>query len=108
MGNLKRGIVDLKIGEETYSLRFSINVCCELEERLGDTISGIANTMADEKKLSISLVRTLFWHAIKENHDVSKSEAGEIMSDGDFVEIMGAVGKAFEAAFPKPDAKKNP
>ncbi|MFN9438464.1 MAG: GTA-gp10 family protein [Brevundimonas sp.] len=99
MANPIRGEVGVKVGEETYTLVFTINAIVELEERLGKPISEIAGGMGSN--VSFSLLRTLFWAGLQDRHGLSEVEAGNLMQEIGFAEASKLVTQAFARAFPE-------
>ena len=101
MGNPHKGEVEFTVGEKTYTLYFSINALCELEEALGGNVVELATLMADASKLSIKNVRTIFWAGLRDHHEaMSLTDAGRLMSDMGIAEAMELVAKAFTLSFP--------
>lgn len=103
MANEHRGQVAL--GD--YTLSFSVNALCDLEDALGKSVARIATDLADESNVKMSTVRTLVWAALRDHHgDVDLTEAGKIATAAGMVPAMAAVGEAFALAFPKPSGKE--
>ncbi len=110
MANPHKGEVELKAGDETYVLRYSIDAICDLEERLGKSFPVLASEMADPTKFSVGLVRNVLHAGLCEKHpDISVKQAGElILSAGGLIAVMEKVSAAFAAAFPKSEASGTP
>jgi len=109
MANPNRGQVDLEVGSKTYTLSFSINAMCELEDELGEPIAVIAAGLNNPAGVKVSIVRALVWAALRDHHpDIDLKAAGELVSEAGLVDVMAAVGKAFANAFPAGGGKANP
>jgi hypothetical protein len=104
VGNLQTGHVRVEAKGKAYTLRFSIDAICQVEERSGRTFPEIAADM-EAGKISLSLTRFLLWGALREEHpEIGVKDAGELMTA--FGGVQGAIEKisaAMAAAFPVPD-----
>ncbi|WP_173931391.1 GTA-gp10 family protein [Chelativorans sp. Marseille-P2723] len=108
MANPHRGSVALQVGGRAYTLSFSVNALCELEDALGQPVAQIANALNDPDTARLSTVRALVWAGLRDHHDeVGVKEAGDIITDAGIPACMEAIGKAFKAAFPEQEAKEN-
>lgn len=109
MANPHRGQVSLKAGDTTYTLSFSINAMCELEDLMNEPIAKIASGLNKASELRISTVRALAWAALRDHHaDIDIKRAGEIVTEIGVPDAMAAIGKAFAAAFPEGGGRGNP
>jgi hypothetical protein len=103
MTNSFRGEVPLQVGETTYTLRFSANALCELEDALGMGINKIAAQMADPETMRMKTVMTVVWAGLRDRHpDITLAQAGEILTDASLSRAMEAVSKAFILTFGSP------
>jgi hypothetical protein len=102
--NPVKGEVGFEAGGESYTLRYSIDALCELEAAAGMGTPAIARVLADEDKLSLTLLRQIMWAGLRDHHpDVDLKAAGElIVLAGGASVVMGFVERAFELAFPPP------
>lgn len=101
MANPHRGQVDLKVGDKIYTLSFSINAMCELEDAMGEPIALIAAGLNNPAGVKVSTVRALVWAALLDHHpEIDVKGAGELVSEAGLPDVMAAVGKAFANAFP--------
>jgi hypothetical protein len=101
MTNALRGQVALPCGSAIYTLEFTIDALCQLEDRLGTTAREIlARIQADD---SLTFLRTLLWGALREHHAaLTERAAGELIrSAGGGTAVTEKVLEAFLAAFPK-------
>lgn len=108
MANPHRGAVTLQAGEEAYTLSFSINAICELEEALDMPVAQIAERLRDEANIRMSTVRLVIWASLLDHHKVGLSDAGEIATAAGIGPCMEAVGRAFSLAFPEARGNARP
>lgn len=107
--NQHRGSVALQAGNVAYTLSFSVNALCELEEALDKPVAKIADTLGKPEAIRLSTVRVLVWAALRDHHEsVDIKAAGNIVTDAGMAETMAAIGKAFTLAFPPVSGKENP
>ncbi|WP_234897216.1 gene transfer agent family protein [Sinorhizobium medicae] len=64
MANPHRGSVAFNVGDRAYTLSFSINAICELEELLGQPVPQIAATLNKPEEIRMTTVRALIWAAL--------------------------------------------
>ncbi|MEW9808599.1 GTA-gp10 family protein [Mesorhizobium marinum] len=116
MANPHKGQVDLKAGDKTYTLSFSINAMCELEAHFDEPITKIAARLQEPDSVSMTNIRALLWAALIDGLPEIKSGpnggldfAGQLLSEAGVPEAMDALGRAFASAFPsEASAKGNP
>lgn len=96
---------------KTYTLRFSANAICELEESVDKSIVALLTEMASwvdaPEKMRMSVVRLMFWAGLRDRHpDVDLKAAGElILAAGGIVRASELIMTAVERAFPAPKTK---
>lgn len=107
MANKHKGEVSFKIDGQEWTLRFSTNALCELEEKAGCGALGFVQQMADWEdnpgKIEFTKLRLLFWAGLTDNHDVDVKQAGKLISELSIDEAMPKVMEAFQLAFPEQD-----
>lgn len=112
MPNPHKGDIELKAGDATYVLRYSIDAICSLEDDLDKGFPAIAAEMSDTAKVRISSVRQILLAGLREHHpELTLKQAGElIVSAGGAITVLGKIAEAFSAAFPEAEAsgKKSP
>jgi hypothetical protein len=109
MANNHRGSVALQAGSVPYTLSFSVNALCELEDAFNQPVAKIAETLGKPESIRLSTVRTLVWAALRDHHEeMDIKAAGDVVTDAGMAKTMAAIGKAFELAFPAPSGKENP
>ncbi|WP_421930131.1 hypothetical protein [Nitratireductor rhodophyticola] len=111
MANVHRGGVTLKAGEKSYTLSFSINAMCELEDSFGKPVMEVIEDFqmmgANGAAPSIKTVRTLIWAALIDHHpEMSVEDAGRITLDVDVNTVMEKVGLALQRAFPSQEGEQ--
>jgi len=108
MANPNRGGVAVSVGDDEWTLSFSVNALCELEDHLGKPVPQIVDALGDPANLRITDVRALVWAALLDHHgDISLKEAGAVAARIGVLPCLEKVGKALEIAFPT-KAGKNP
>lgn len=116
MANPHRGQVDLKAGDKIYTLSFSINAMCELEDHFGEPITKIAAKLQNPSEVSMTNIRALLWAALLDGKPEIKGTpnggldfAGMLLNEAGVAEAMDAIGRAFANAFPsEASGKANP
>lgn len=104
MANPHKGEVDFQAGDKTYTLRYSNNALCQLEEAMGKTIIEISNELAswakEPDKVSLSTVRKVFWAGLGGGKKMTLEAAGDIIDEaGGLSVVMEAISKALERTF---------
>lgn len=112
MANPHKGDVELKAGDATYVLRYSIDAICSLEDRLDKGFPVIAVEMSSQATMRLSVVREVLLAGLQEHHpEITLKQAGELLvTAGGAAVVLGKVNEAFAAAFPDAEAsdKKSP
>jgi Phage tail tube protein, GTA-gp10 len=107
MANPVRGETAFEADGTTYTLSFSINALCALEDAMGEGIMEITRLLSDPAKLRLNNVRTVFWAGLRDHHaEVDIDQAGKLMTALGQVEAIEMAGKALALAFP--EAPKGP
>lgn len=112
MPNPHKGEVELKAGDATYVLRYSIDAICTLEDALDKGFPAIAEEMSVPANVRLSNLRQILLAGLREQQpDITLREAGElIVLAGGAITVLGKIAEAFTAAFPEAEAsgKKSP
>ena len=110
MTNPHKGEVELKAGDQVYTLRYSIDAICSLEGTVGKGFAVIATEMSDVSKMTLTMVRQVLHAGLQERHpDVSLKQAGElIIGAGGAAVVTLKISEAFGRAFPDPEASGTP
>lgn len=102
MANRHRGTVEFRYDGKTYTLSFSINAMCELEDLLGDSFGDMMAKAQDPTKVSMKTVRAMFWAGLRDHHnEMTIQDAGHLMTEIGLTEAGELVAKAFAAAMPE-------
>lgn len=100
MSNAHRGEVALVAGDQTYTLVYTTNAVCALEEQLGQSLAEIVTGMG-----RLKVMRAVLWAGLLERHQLGRPEdAGPIMDAAGVPAVVDAVNKAITTAFPPPPA----
>lgn len=108
MANPHKGEVEFESGERSYTLRFSANAICEMEDALGRGVAEIGALLGNPETLHMKHVRAVFWAGLQEKHKMTLDEAGEIITSIGLARVIELIGRAFEAAFPSEGGEANP
>ena len=99
MANPARGEMAFMVGDEAYTLQFSTNAICELEDYLDKGLNVIVANME-----RLTTVRAMLWAGLRAKHpNVTIKQAGDIIDRCGMAEVTDVIGKALTAAFPSPD-----
>ena len=105
MANPVRGEVGFEADGTPYTLMFSTNALCALEDALGMSVTDIGAQMSGSVRLKT--LRSLFWAGLQDHHaGVSEAEAGRIIDQVGAAEAGELIGRAFAAAFPQAEEAK--
>jgi hypothetical protein len=100
VANRFKGDVSFDAGGKSYTMRFSANALCELEDATGMGINALLTILADPAKMRLKMVRAVLWAGLQDHHpDVTLHQAGEIITDLSLTKAMDLAGKSFELAF---------
>ncbi len=98
MSNINRGEVSLPVGEKTYTLHFSVNAICELEDAAGTNFGAFID---QAESMGLRGIRILVWAGLRDRHDeVSMKDAGDIVEKAGLELAATKAMEAFSAAFP--------
>jgi len=99
MSNSHLGKIDVRVDDKIWSLQFSINALCALEDELGAGQAVDIQTLIGESP-SVSTLRTLFWAALQEHHaGITKEDAGRVMNALGILRATSIITQALLAAF---------
>lgn len=103
MANPHLGEVEFEAGGVPYTLRFSIDALCALEEKSGKGFPSLCTELSDPGKVSLSLMRMMVWAALRDDKpDLTLRDAGElIIGGGGMQAMMVKLTRAIELAFPQ-------
>ncbi|MFW2541533.1 GTA-gp10 family protein [Primorskyibacter sp. 2E107] len=107
MSNRIRGRHDFEADGKTWSLHFTANGMCELEDAVGcGVLAFLKRIEAAGEDISFRDVRLLFWAGLQEHHpDIDLRGAGALITAlGGIAQAMELTGQAVADSMPKPDA----
>lgn len=105
MSNRNRGEVSLG----KYTLRFTTNSLCELEDKLGMGINQIAAQLADRDKMRVRMMVAVVWAGLLDRQpSTTVEQAGELITEVGLSKAMEAVSDAFVLTFGEPDRPTQP
>lgn len=109
MANRERGAVEIEAFDRTFTLRFSFNAMCEIEDHFDKSFDEVMTSL-NTKHPRLTTLRGVLWGAMCENEPrPSLQNIGELVDELGAEAIGAAIGKAMEAAFPKSeDGAGNP
>lgn len=109
MANANRGEVDFSVNGKTYTLRYTTNALCELEDALDCGLPEIVERVRDPKSVRLSTVRALVWAGLREHHPtITLHEAGTLVGEYGMMETLHKVGDAFQRAFTGREGNERP
>lgn len=101
MANPHRGEVTFEADGKQWTLAYSINALCVLEDALGMGIGEVVERFGNVQKLRLNTVRAVLWAGLNDHHpEVSLKQAGELIADMTLPTSIDLLGRAFSLAFP--------
>lgn len=101
MSNRTKGEIGFDAGGKRYTLCFSVNALCALEDRLEIGAVTVAQQMADASTMRIGTARALFWAGLQDAHpELTLDAAGAVMSEIGITAAVEVISKGMAAAFP--------
>lgn len=108
MANRFKGEVSFRAGDIEYTMRFSANALCELEDAIGMGVNAVATQLADPSSLRLKMVRSVFWAGLRDRHpDMTIKHAGDLITELSLTKAMELVSDAFTLAFAR-EAEAHP
>lgn len=105
MANPNRGEVDLIAGDQTYTMRMSINAIVNLENHFDKGINEIAELLSDAKGMRVGNLRTIVFHTLKDQHpDLTELAVGDVIGKAGFEATATALQQSMQLAFPSAKA----
>lgn len=102
MANPIKGEVAFESGGDRYKLSYSTNALCELEDALNMSVNEIGKLMSTPEKFRMSMVRTIFWAGLIDNHpDFDIKTVGQLLRHVNPSEAIDLISRAFTLAFPE-------
>jgi hypothetical protein len=100
LANKLKGEVSFEANDQSYTMRFSTNALCELEDALDMGINAVAEQLSKPDTLRLKTVRAVFWAGLRDHHPgMTVDDAGNLVSDITMPKALELIGKAFELTF---------
>jgi hypothetical protein len=105
MANKVRGEVGFEADGRAWTLAYSTNALCELEEELDDVVVSIADLLNGAGgKRRLSTLRAVFRAGLLDRHpEVTTADAGRLIDAIGMKAAFGKVSEAIALAFPVPE-----
>lgn len=92
----KRNAGEVTVGD--YTLVMNLNTMCDIEDATGESFFVVAQRLLDGETISVRLVRTMLWAALRANiPDLTEEEAARIASEIGVLVAVEALGAAIKA-----------
>jgi len=102
MANPHRGEVALHAGDQTYTLRLSVNAVIEIENHFDLGINQVSEKLSNPASMRLGNLRAIVFYALKEHHpNMTESGAGEVIGRAGFDAVGEAIQEAMRLAFPE-------
>jgi hypothetical protein len=100
MANPHKGEYSFEVDGKSYTLLFSADTMCDLEERLDKSMGQISDLMSDPATMSMRTVRQFFFAGLAAKHGHLDQETQHLLFKAlTPVEAMQHVVKSFSMAF---------
>jgi hypothetical protein len=93
-----KGEVGFTAGADDYIIVYPINALVALEEKLGVSTGQIGSLLGEG--FSMGNLRTMFWAGLLARHQMSETEAGDLISEIGIEKSASLVADALAKAFP--------
>lgn len=97
MANPHKGEVSFEASGKTWSLRYSTNALCELEDDLDRGIGDVIESLQTSPRLN--MLRAVLRAGLS-GHKVNQQQAGDLIDELGFDRTRELIGTAFARAFP--------
>lgn len=101
MANRQKGEVSFQALGETWTLRYSTNALCEMEDLFGKSAIEVAQLLDAEGGVKLRDLRAVFFCGLTDRHEgVTERIAGNLIDDIGMENAGPLIAEAFTAAFP--------
>ncbi len=108
MANEQRGEIELKLGDESYTLRPTFEALCAIEGRLGAGVLEIAERMAARRIGFREVAAIVFETAKAGGHKLDETEVGEAILEAGLFAVIVLVVELFSRALSGPTVGNAP
>lgn len=109
MANPHKGEVGFEVDGKEWVLRYSANALCTLEDELDMGTAALVAELQKPDGVRMATLRTVFWAGLQDRQqDVTREQAGELMSEIGFANVGPLIGEAFGHAFAEAKKKARP
>lgn len=102
----------IEIGEESYTLRFSVRAMAALQDHYQlSSLTAVGEKLSDGDNLSINDMVAMLWAGLRTHHaDVTFEQATDILDDMGLENMQSVLGEALQGAMPdaSPDGEEAP
>lgn len=108
MANLQKGEVSLLVGDEAFTLSYSVNAFCHLEEVLGRSFNDLVQDLSNPAKLSMIHLRHFVHAGLLDHHpELTLKDAGRIITQAGGIDVvMTKVVDGLSASMPTGKGKR--
>jgi len=100
MANKHKGEVEFEAEGKKYTLRFSADAICNLEDKFDKPLAELGNIFGDPKRLRMSTVRGAFEIALRDKHpDIDDTAMTAIFRSLTVPDAVSLVVRAFTTSF---------
>jgi hypothetical protein len=108
-GNVAEKEATFNFSDKTYTMIFSINALCELENDYDDVFAEFAGLLSGSGKKRNTVLRKVFRAGLSDHHpEMTERQAGLLMTAMGFHAALTKVADAFTLAFPIPEGAEVP
>lgn len=109
IGNPERGEATLRVGQDTYALKLSMNAAVALEAKTHKTLGEV---LAECSKLDAGAIRSVVWLLLQKHHAAAfttEEAVGDLIDDAGGIQAMVKVlGEALAVNMPKTGGVTDP
>ncbi len=92
MANKQRHLVELELGDKTYTMHYTLNSLAEIEDCLGVPLAELGKV-----QMGMKAVRVMLWAGLI-HEGLTEKEVGSMVDFGNFEYVQEKLAEAFEVA----------
>ena len=95
----------VEVGDETYTLRFSIRAMAALQDHYGlSSLDAVGEKLQDQENLSVNDMVAVLWAGLRTHHpELTMDDAMGILDDLGVAGMQATLGEAMSSAMPEGD-----